>query len=84
MKPNKELHGWYSSTQFKSINRMCDRGFKSINRIFDRGQKYLYYVNEEDQIVEVTMVSESIYHGCSFNDMNYLGKLKKFHKIVHK
>lgn len=62
------VHGWYSEKQ-KSI--MEDKkGIKT----------YLYYKDMIDNIVEVTMVSNTKEHKCKFDDMVYLGELKEFYK----
>ena len=49
-----------------------------------RGYKYLYYINLNDEVVEVTSVTNSKNHGTKFNDMHYVGMLKKYHKIEYK
>jgi hypothetical protein len=73
----KEIHGWYSPTQFNNIN-------KHSETTDPRGYKYLYYTNLNDEVVEVTSVTNSKNHGTKFNDMHYVGMLKKFHKIEYK
>jgi len=67
-----ELHGWFSPTQFKLQN----------NRCID-SNKHLYYFNVENKVVEVTMVTNSKHHGTMFNDIRYIGKLKRFYKQVN-
>ncbi len=62
------IHGWYSEKQKKQIQRCNDT------------KKYLYYKDMEDNIVEVTVVSSTMEHNCKFDDMIYVGKLKKFYK----
>lgn len=69
----KEIHGWYSPTQFNNIN------VHNIELL-----KYLYYVNVDNKVVEVTMVTNSKNHGTKFNDMHYVGMLKKYHKTEYK
>lgn len=73
----KEIHGWYSPTQFNNINKLSEK-------TDTRGYKYLYYINLNDEVVEVTSVTNSKNHGTKFNDMHYVGMLKKFHKIEYK
>jgi len=43
-------------------------------------QKEIYYYNMKDKIVAVTTVANSMDHGCKFDDMVYMGTLKKFYK----
>lgn len=68
-----ELHGWYSPTQFKNNN------VRNIELL-----KYLYYVNVDNKVVEVTMVTNTTNHNTKFKDMRYLGKLKRFYKEIYK
>ena len=68
-----ELHGWYSPTQFNKNN------VHNIELL-----KYLYYVNVDNNVVEVTMVSNTTNHNTYFKDMQYVGKLKRFYKQIYK
>ena len=68
----KELHGWYSPRQFAAVNTNQPKN------------KHLYYINEKGVSVEVTMVSGTLEHGCNFDDISYVGKLDKFHKLEYK
>ena len=67
----EEVHGWYSCRQFAALN--------SNNKYAKN--RHLYYINEKGDSVEVTIVTKSINHGTKYNDMKYVGKLKKFHKV---
>ena len=62
--------------------------FRDINKHSEttdpRGYKYLYYINLNDEVVEVTSVTNSKNHGTKFNDMHYVVMLKKYHKIEYK
>ncbi len=62
------IHGWYSEKQ------------KSIMEDAKGNKTYLYYKDMIDNIVEVTMVSNTKEHKCKFDDMVYLGELKEFYK----
>ncbi len=73
----KEIHGWYSPTQFNNINKYSET-------TDPRGYKYLYYINLNGEVVEVTSVTNTKNHGTKFNDIHYVGMLKKFHKIEYK
>ena len=45
-------------------------------------QKEIYYYNIKDKVVAVTTVANSMDHGCRFDDMVYMGILKKFYKTI--
>lgn len=70
----EEVHGWYSSRQFAAVN-----SDKKTTK-----NRHLYYINEKGDSVEVTMVTKAINHGTRYNDMVYVGKLTKFHKVEYK
>ena len=70
----EEVHGWYSCRQFAALN--------SNNKTTKN--RHLYYINEKGDSVEITMVSKTKNHGTGYNDMEYLGKLTKFHKVEYK
>jgi len=67
------MHGWYSEKQKKVI----ERHFEDNKRKTDR----LLYVNEKDEVVEVTEVTQSKNYSSTFDDVVYLGPLKKWHSI---
>ena len=45
-------------------------------------QKDIYYYNMNDEVVQVTVVANSMDHGCRYDDMVYMGRLKKFFKTI--
>ena len=45
-------------------------------------QQDTYYYNMKDEIVAVTTVANSMDHGCKFDDMVYMGTLKKYYKTI--
>ena len=44
--------------------------------------KEIYYYNMKDQVVVVTTVANSMDHGCKFDDMVYMGRLKTYFKTI--
>jgi len=64
-------HGYYSQKQFNIL--LNDNNIKSK-------QKYIYWETENGKIVQVTEVinNPEKYHN-NFDDVIYLGKLKKWH-----
>ena len=67
-----ELHGWYSETQFR-------QGLSSLSK---KRYNYLYYIDENDNIVQVTEIKCS-QSPSNFKDANYLGKMKKWYKSMN-
>lgn len=65
------MHGWYSEKQKKVIERCFEDNKRKTNR--------LLYVNEKDEVVEVTEVTQSKNYSSTFDDVIYLGQLKKWH-----
>ena len=73
------MHGWYSKKQF--FRKQNHKEFDSnLNFIYE----HLYYIDINDNEVEVTMVTDTINHGCLYNDLIYIGELKYFSKISKK
>ena len=65
------MHGWYSDKQKKVIQRHFDEKKRKNNE--------LLYVNEKDEIVEVTEVTQSKNYSSTFDHVVYLGPLKKWY-----
>ena len=64
------MHGWYSEKQKKVIQRQFDNCNRKNNQIL--------YLNEKDEIVEVTEVTESKKYSSTFDDVVYVGLLKSY------
>ena len=62
------VHGWYSEKQ------------KSVTEDKKGNNTYLYYKDMKDNIVEVTMVSNTKEHKSNYDDIIYLGEMKAFYK----
>jgi hypothetical protein len=62
------MHGWYSEQQKKH----------NIERT-----KLIYYTNKNDEIIEVTEVSQTEKYPSNFTDAVYLGPLKAFYKVTN-
>ena len=59
-------HGWYSKKQHECLKRKLDRKGLPI------------WVNSIGEKKICTCVSSTIDHGCSFDDMIYLGVMEKW------
>ena len=64
------MHGWYSEKQKKVIQRQFDNCNRKNNQIL--------YLNEKNEIVEVTEVSQSKKYSSTFDDVVYVGLLKSY------
>ena len=63
------LHAWYSK---KQIQRM------KMNKVRQKQGVYKIYLTENGKEVCASMVSDTMDHGCNFDDITYLGKVSKF------
>ena len=63
------LHAWYSK---KQIQRM------KMNKVRQKQGVYKIYLTESGKEVRASMVSDTMDHGCNFDDITYLGKVSKF------
>ena len=63
------LHAWYSK---KQIQRM------KMNKVRQKHGVYKIYLTENGKEVCASMVSDTMDHGCNFDDITYLGKVSKF------
>ena len=63
------LHAWFSK---KQIQRM------KINNVHRKRGVYKIYLTESGKEVCASMVSDTMDHGCNFDDITYLGKVSKF------
>lgn len=67
----EETHGWYSEKQLEILmQRKCDT---KTNR------PYIYYLDQNNKIVQVTEVTYSSDNKSNFEDVKYVGILSKFH-----
>jgi hypothetical protein len=64
------MYGWYSEKQKSVIQRHFEEKKRKTNTIL--------YVNEKDEVVEVTEVTHSKTYSSKFDDVMYLGPLKKY------
>jgi hypothetical protein len=71
--------GWFSQNQFNAMIKI-DKWKNSNQNNFH----YIYYIDENDKIVQVTEVSKTSQYNSKFTDVRYLGKLKKFYKASDK
>ncbi len=63
------LHAWFSEKQIKNMKR---------KDLVAKDGIYKIYVKENGEEVCASMVSDTIDHGCNFDDIIYLGKVSKF------
>ena len=69
METSQDIYGWYSKQQHRRNTQL--------------GANRLFYLDHNNNIVEVTMISNSSVNVSGFKtDMEYLGKLKSFYKSV--
>lgn len=68
------LHAWFSKKQIETM--------KLNNDIHKQGA-YKIYATEEGKEVRASMVSDTMEHGCRFDDINYLGKVNHFVRCEH-
>jgi hypothetical protein len=73
--------GWFSQNQFDMIEECEKKQWKNSNQ---NNFHYIYYIDENDKIVQVTEVSKTSQYNSNFTDVQYLGKLKKFYKASDK
>jgi hypothetical protein len=72
--------GWFSQNQFDgNLEFKKQLGISNQNKFH-----YIYYIDENDKIVQVTEVSKTSQYNSKFTDVQYLGKLKKFYKASNK
>ena len=68
------MHGWYSKQQQDSYDLYyCNRS---------RGKtphRYIYYLDKNDNIVQVTEVTREPTYTSKYTDAVYIGELKQFH-----
>ena len=63
------LHAWFSKKQIESMK---------MNRLVHKAGPYKVYANEDGEEVRASRESDTKEHGCSFDDITYLGKVDKF------
>ena len=66
------MFGWYSSTQFNNLND-DDR-----NKSCKKEYPYIYYMDINNKVVQVTEVMSDKEKKSNFNDAVYLGELSRF------
>lgn len=66
-------YGYYSKTQFENCKQIEDNSkLKNF--------PYIYYLDKNNKVVQVTEVKNSP-SNSTFDDVVYLGELKKFHSV---
>lgn len=69
------MFGYYSKKQFNNIR-------SSMHKKNDKLKNpYIYYINMEGNIVQVTEVRNKKITQPMFDDLHYLGELKQFHSV---
>ena len=66
-------YAWYSNKQFEIISNK----FGNKNDM----KPYIYYIDINDQIIQVTQVTDNLEHKTQFDDIKYLSEVKEFYKI---
>ena len=65
-----QQHAWFSQKQIKML--------KKNNGIQPKPGAYKIYVTEDGTEVIASMVTDTLEHGCAFDDIKYLGKVDRF------
>jgi hypothetical protein len=60
------MHAWYSKKQHETI------------KMNENQKPYKIYINKQGKEVYATCVSNTLEHGCNFDDMVYLGEVEKY------
>lgn len=63
-------YGYYSQQQFQNMQNSSDKD-----------TPYIYYKDKNDKIVQITEVTSNPNFQTRFNDIVYLGELKRFHCV---
>ena len=77
-----DYHGWYSEKQFevcKKMNEEAKINKNKNNNYFKPPKPYIYYKNQNDEIIQITEITSSLKNTSKFDDVKYLGIMKKFH-----
>jgi len=69
------MFGYYSKKQFNNIRSSIHKKDDKLNN------PYIYYINMEGNIVQVTEVCNKKITQPKFDDLHYLGELKQFHSV---
>lgn len=71
--------GWYSHKQFQNVlSNECKGDIKNAEK------PYIYYINKNGNIVQVTEVTKEKKYNSKFDDVICIGELKKFHSVSSK
>jgi len=68
------MYGWFSNTQRDRWNDFYIERSKNSDK-----KKYIYYIDMNDNIVEITEISRDKNYKSKFDDAIYLGEMKKFY-----
>ncbi len=63
------LHAWFSKKQIESMKS---------NTIIHKDGPYKVYATKDGTLVRASMVSDTMEHGASFDDIKYLGQVETF------
>ena len=75
------MHGWFSEKQQHILkNVKLTRGYE--NQVFHR--PFIYYLNTNNKVVMITEITGSLNTKPRFDDVQYLGTMKQFHKASTK
>jgi hypothetical protein len=69
------MFGYFSQKQFNNITSTMYKNHNGLNN------PYIYYINMEGNIVQVTEVRNKKITQPMFDDLHYLGELKQFHSV---
>ena len=69
------MYGWFSNKQRVKWNDFYI--IRSNNKV---KKKYIYYIDQSDNIVEITEISRDKNYISKFDDAVFLGEMKKFYK----
>lgn len=66
---NQTKYAWYSKKQFDIIS----------NRFKENNKPYIYYINTDDEIVQITEINNSNIPNHNFDDVIFKGVIKSFY-----
>lgn len=66
---NQTKYAWYSKKQFDIL----------VNKKIENKQPYIYYINSDDEIVQITEITNNNIPNPNFDDVIFKGIVKSFY-----
>ena len=71
---NNLKYAWYSEKQFKILK---SQSYKDNNR---QRKPYIYYINTDNEIIQITEITNENKQNPNFDDVIFKGIVKSFYK----